>query len=104
MKPEAIELLEHVRLRPTMYFGTPSEKTVQDFMCGFGLACIAFGVPMSLETNREATYKRGWGFPAIGPASEMRERGYTKAQVVDELLMIEITELQLLAALQECSE
>ena len=55
-------------------------------------------MPYTLEVRREATYRRGWGFPAAGPAGEVRERGYTEAQVVDELMMIEVTTLQLLLA------
>jgi hypothetical protein len=93
---KAIEGLEHVRKRPTMSLGTSSEPAVQLFLMGFRSACQAIGWPITLELRREATWKRGWGFPAVGPAGEMRERGYTEAQVVEELLMIEITTLQML--------
>ena len=81
-----------------MFLGTSSEPAVQLFLMGFRSACQSTGWPITLELRREAAPKRGWGFPVVGPASEMRERGYTEAQVVDKLLMIEITTLQLLLA------
>ncbi len=95
---EAIEVLEHVRRRPSMFLGTPSEQAVQHFLMGFRTAYQAIGWPITLELQCEAFRQRGWEFRADGPAGQMRERSYTEAQVVDELMMIEIAALQLLLA------
>ena len=100
---KAIEELENVRSRPILYLGTSSVQAIQNWLSGFKSACYVFGLSGTLEISCEATYKRGWEFTATGPANEMREQGYTEEQVVDELLMIEITSLQMLAALPEAS-
>ena len=92
-------MLDHVRKRPSMYLGTPSGEAVKLFTEGFRCAYHATGLPLTLDVRRQATNDRGWGFPATGPAEEMRNRGYTEAQVVDELLMIGIRILQTLGTL-----
>lgn len=74
---KAIGVLEHVRGRSALFLYELSEQAAHQWLSGFESACYAFGLPLSLEVRREATYKRGWGFPAAGPTGEMRERGYT---------------------------
>ena len=93
---KAIEALEKVRQRPAMFFHQPSEASAEDYLSGFATACHAFGLPIPFELRREATYMRGWGFPSVGPVPEMRERGYSEQEIVDELLVIEIMALKLM--------
>lgn len=94
---KAIDTLEEARQWPGMFMHPTGEASAQNFLSGFGAACYAFGVTLSLEHRRQAAADRGWSFPSTGPAGQMRERGYTEAQVVDELIAIEIQALEVLA-------
>ena len=89
---KAIEGLEKVRQRPAMFIGTVTVESMDIFLGGFTLAFWAFDY--SQEFEREATYKRGWTFPPIGPIPQMREKGYSEEQIIDELIMVKITALQ----------
>ena len=98
MNPEIIakliEQIEAVRSRPAMWMGRATLQAVQGF--GGGIHCIwgAFGVDPK-EFHPQATINRGWPYTSIGGINRMKSDGLTEAQIVDELLLIEIEMLRL---------
>lgn len=92
-----IKNLEHVLKRPTMYLGTVTWDAANIFIYGFSCAYGAMGVPLTLDIRRQATNSRGWEFTSIRGADKMREQGLSEEQIVQELLLIEIKMLELVA-------
>ncbi len=92
-----IENLEHVIKYPTMYMGRATWDAVNIFIYGFSCAYGAMGVPLTLDIRRQATNSRGWEFTSIRGADQMREQGLSEEQIVQELLLIEIKILELVA-------
>lgn len=95
---KVIATLELVRQRPAMFMGRVSGTPAELFLSGVAAVCHALGTRISFEVREQAATERGWPFPPYGPAVEMRERGFTEEQVVDELIAIEIRALEILAA------
>jgi hypothetical protein len=96
---KAIETLQHVRVRPMMFMGAVTAEYAMVFLYGFWAACRAFGCLRELEVDfmREAANQRGWEYTALGSLPDMRKKGLTQEQMVDELLLIDITVLQMMA-------
>jgi hypothetical protein len=92
-----IEWLESARIRPAMYFGSVDIDAATHFLHGVELAVTAFlGIP--IETQLQVIADRGWRPNSIHLSPQMTERGLTTAEVVDELIVIEIETLKRLAA------
>jgi hypothetical protein len=85
-----IEILRSARHRKAMYLGTVDVPSAENFLNGFQVGCFACGQDIPLEIRERVTTARGWGWSAKGPIEEMRERGLTEEEIVDELFAIEI--------------
>jgi hypothetical protein len=85
-----IEILRSARDRKAMYLGTVDVPSAENFLNGFKVGCFACGRDVPLEVRARVTTKRGWVWSAKGPIEEMRERGLTEEEIVDELFAIEI--------------
>jgi hypothetical protein len=86
-----IEILGNARSRKAMYFGTVDVPSAEDFLNGFQVGCFACRRDIPLEVRERVTTARGWGWSAKRPIEEMRERGMTEEEIVDELFAIEIS-------------
>jgi hypothetical protein len=91
-----IACLESARTRPTMYFGSLDVDAAKHYLNGVELALLAF-VQNPIETRLQVLADRGWRVNALGPSVEMIERGMSPAEMIDELLVIEIETIRRLA-------
>ena len=91
-----IECLEHARTRPAMYFGEVAVEPAVHFLNGLQFA-ETFWLGNLLETRLAVASERGWPRTAMHPSQHMVERGFTPAEVIDELLIIEIETLRMVA-------
>lgn len=92
-----IEILQSVRERKEMYFQPISVEAANNFLGGIWVTCFAFGV-CTHEDWDAAIKLRGWEVLSIGPTREMRVRGLSEEQMIDELIEIQIAALRLAAA------
>src|SRR5262245_521110 len=90
---DLITLLEHMRLRPGMYFGEVAVEPATHFLNGWHLALSAW-LGEGIAGRRAVEAERGWPVTAHHPSHHMVERGLTPAEVIDELLVIEIETLR----------
>ncbi|MHB1558572.1 MAG: hypothetical protein ACYC61_14035 [Isosphaeraceae bacterium] len=90
MSERILEILRSARSRKSMYLGTVDVPSAETFLNGFLVGCFACGRDVPLEIREQVTIARGWTWSAARPIDEMRERGLTEEQVVDELFAIEI--------------
>jgi hypothetical protein len=93
-----IECLENARTRPAMYFGEVDVGAAMHFLNGVGLAIFVW-LGEDHEIRNQVIAARGWHRNAMHPSGEMIERGLTPAQVIDEMLVIEIETIRRLAAI-----
>jgi hypothetical protein len=89
--PEADEILrflEAFRKRKPMYIGKVEVRAAELFLAGFLAGCGACGFPGSWEKWRDAAAARGWKRSPLGPVPEMRDRGMSEEEIIDELITI----------------
>ncbi len=91
-----IEELHSMLPRPALNIGETSVHATQTYLSGMQMACWAMGIIFSLDIQRKATKSRGWEFYA-NTGLYLRERGLSEEQIVQELLLIEIRMLELVA-------
>ena len=80
-----------------MYMGAATIDNAISFCCGFNCAYSAIGVTSELGLRRQATKSRGWDFGPTGGLAYMREANLTEEQIVQELLLVEIKMLEIVA-------
>lgn len=87
-----VELLEAIRHRPGMYFGNVELARVEGFLFGFEMACPTLGHSFPHGLKWKIVEERRWQWPARGLSLSgfLEERGLSDAQIVDELLAVEI--------------
>jgi hypothetical protein len=90
---KTIEQLATIKKCKSMYFG-PRVEEAETFLTGFRTALIAAGVPVSYESGRVVLRRRGWKVTSVGVIPSMRDRGWTDAEMIDELLDSFIEELR----------
>jgi hypothetical protein len=88
-------LLETVRLkncdkRKAMCFRPVDGKSALNFISGVRSSAKALGLQENRDVWWLAIEARGWKISSLGPLSEMRCRGMTDEQMVEEILAIEI--------------
>ena len=84
-----VEILNSVRSRKAMYFSPVTVEAADTFLGGFVVGCLASG---SIDRSGivESQQARGWQIEAYGVIPQMRERGMTDEQMIDELIDIHI--------------
>jgi hypothetical protein len=93
---EIIDLLEHVRLRPGMFMGSDDPETFIVFLSGLMAGCRIFSIKVGDSTSDEFYEKtileRGWNLESstYAPRQQMRDRGMTSTEILDELIQIQI--------------
>jgi hypothetical protein len=91
-----LEILRSARQQKRMYFQPVDVETAVTFLNAFDVGCFACGIDLSNVFRERATNERGWEWNALGPEREMRSRGHTDEQIIDELFLIEITAWEML--------
>ena len=84
---EIIDLLEHVRTRKQMYFQVVDANSVECFVGGFIVACVAAELPFTWQEWHAAADERGWKSNPSA-ATQMRDQQYSEEAIVEELFMI----------------
>ena len=92
-----IELLRMVQTQPAMYMGRVTADATVSFCGGIWCVCYASGISLTNGIRSQATESRGWQYTSTGGVDLMREQGLTEEQIVQELLLIEIAMLELVA-------
>ena len=84
-----VEILESFRDRKPMYVGGIVDvRSIELFLSGFETGLFACGVPHGIDL--EVTTERGWEINALGPVRQMRDRGFTDDEIIDEIFAIKI--------------
>ena len=84
----ALSLLESFRRRKGMYLQPVSVETVQSFLTGFYLACMASGIVADWDAWNKVVKARGWDTEAACPIPAMRAAGMDDEAIMDELTRI----------------
>lgn len=87
---QLIENLQSFQKRTKMYVDPVDVRTVQGFLNGFEFGCHACGYPIDRACWLTALEARGWDRDAIGPVPQMERKGMSEAEIIDELVEIEI--------------
>jgi|RhiMetdeSRZDD1v2_1073273.scaffolds.fasta_scaffold157749_2 hypothetical protein len=110
--PEMIRTLEFVKEKPHMFVADNPVTSMECFLFGFRSGCYANTDINSLKhknTIDEVTIERGWHFSPVPVSIEMRKRGLSDEEIIEELLTIEIEAWRRMESLvvkerEECSK
>jgi hypothetical protein len=91
-----IQILRSFQDRKKMYVQPLDVANVQSFLGGFVVGSFAADFELPHELAWTAQERRGWEQSALGPVRQMRERGMSEEEIMDELIEIQILRLQLL--------
>lgn len=88
-----IEVLEHMRKRPGMYF-TLERSGFENFMNGVALGCAGSGIMLGRSEQDkiyfEILQKHNLAFRPMGIPHQLEEQGYPLEKIIDETLLIYI--------------
>lgn len=97
--------LENVHKRPALFIGRKDDVDgVINFLQGFLAACDALGFRYSRDINRQVIIESDWETGAEGVWLQMRQKGMSEEEIVQELLRLEIKGWQKLVAILTASE
>jgi hypothetical protein len=85
-----LKVLHSVRDRNSMYFRPVDVVAAENFLNGFITGVASCGLEVPIEIRESTTLERGWKWYAARPVDDMRNRGLTEDQIIDEILTIEI--------------
>ncbi len=89
-----INLLEKVRSKPMVYIGVDLSRIIS-FLDGVHAVCQTIGIQCGYGPMYEQVMtERGWTYSPKGPWQEMKERGLSDTDIVDEIINIEIEVLR----------
>ena len=94
---ELMARLQHIVTRPMMFMTNVTPDNVINFCYGFSCAYSVIGIRPSSDIRSQANNSRGWEFGSSHGISVMRSAGLSEEQMVQELLLIEIKMLELVA-------
>ncbi len=97
--------LENVHKRPALFMGKKDDVAgAVNFLQGFLTACDALGFGYSRDISRQVIVENDWEPGSQGVWLQMREKGMSEADIVQELVRIEIRSWQKLVAILIASE
>jgi hypothetical protein len=76
--------------RPHLFLGAVTLERVQVWLGGFEAAAAATRVKASQGAFSDVLRERGWQESGHGPVPEMRQKGLSDEQIMNELIDIEI--------------
>jgi hypothetical protein len=88
-----IEQLENIKSRPASFIGNAGdEEALIHFFHGYSAAIfIIEGERMPiLDVYHKIHKRKGWQINALGIAPQMKEKGFSGVEIVQELITIEI--------------
>jgi hypothetical protein len=91
-KDSLVEVLRQVASRPAMYFGNCHPESADIWLAGFRIAILLLEI-RKLENRQlyeKALKERGWKVTATSSWRQMLEKGMTSAEIIEELIAIEI--------------
>ena len=94
---ELIARLQNVAARPMMFMTSITSDDAINFCYGFSCAYSVSNIRPSSDIRRQTNNSRGWEFGSSHGISIMRSAGLSEEQIVQELLLIEIKMLELVA-------
>jgi hypothetical protein len=93
---DLIQLLDRVAARPSAFFGEPNVLVATTFLCGFRTA-LSLAHDLDWDIGDSVMAERGWkpgNVAGPGPYQQMLRAGMSPAQVIAELVAIEIETLK----------
>ena len=90
---KAAECLEKVKVRPEMFVFPFNLQTLSCFLSGFTLGYLAktdLEFSDKIPVWKYVVEKRGWKVNSLGIEKEMREKGKSEKEILEETLQIEI--------------
>ncbi len=90
-----IQLLVHIRERPGMYFLPITADGYINWREGFDTGCAMRGLFIGERHSDDSFYMQiltahGWKDSSFGPVIDMREHGLGEAEIITELLTMDI--------------
>ena len=82
--------LEAIRKRPRMYIGEVDAELMSALLTGFNQSNWILGYSISNSFHQQIIETRGWEYIALGILRQMRQKNWSEAEIVEELLVIEI--------------
>lgn len=89
MDSHNLSFLKSFKARKSMYINPVNVDTVLSFLFGFRLGTGATGATVC-QGWWKAQERRGWKRSSVGPVPQMREKGMTDLEIMDELIEIEL--------------
>jgi hypothetical protein len=99
-KDVAEKLIEELKLtqtRPAMYIGETTVLSMRNYLSGMYAVLVLIGIVFTSEIRHKAITSRGWETSSTGAVADMQAHGLSEWQMVQELLLIEIKMLELVA-------
>lgn len=91
---KAAEYLEKVAARPQMFVSPFDFQTLKSFLDGFTLGYLLAKGDLEFSDKipvwKYVVEKRGWKVNSLGIEKEMREKGNSEKEILEETLQIEI--------------
>ncbi len=92
-----IEQLQLMLTRPAMFIGETTIRGTQTYLSGMHSVLVLIGVVFTSDIRIKAVESRGYESSSSGGVDRMQAAGLSKEQIVQELLLIEIKRLELVA-------
>jgi hypothetical protein len=84
------ETLRLLQTRPRLFLGEVTLERVNVWLGGFEAGCAALGVAIPRDVFTKVLQERGWKESAYGQIPQMREKGLSDDQIVQELIEIQV--------------
>ena len=101
---KAAEYLEKVIVRPEMWASPLNLQTLESFLNGFAsgyfLAKSNLQFSDKIDAWKYVVKSRGWKVNSLGIEKEMRAKGKSEREIIDETLRIEIEVWKLLESVE----
>jgi hypothetical protein len=91
---DVIAALERFRTRTAMYIHPVNVPKARSFLYGLRLGVLVFGIRWERDVWWQVQETRGWQQRSVGPVPQMKAKGITSRQIIDELIDIEIETLR----------
>lgn len=91
---EIIRFLNHVKQKPNMYVDKSDITSMESLIYGFNAGCHIMSDAINPLKHRDiidqVKIDRGWHFSPVSVTVEMKKRGLSDEEIIQELLDIEI--------------
>ncbi len=84
--------------RPSMFMGETTVRGTQIYLSGMYSVLVLIGVVFTSDIRHKAIKIRGWESSSTGAVADMQKHKLSEEQMVQELLLIEIKMLEIVAA------